>query len=79
MFYGELHLRSGSKRKVIDCRPSDGIALALRAKAPIYVAPRVFELALTPPAPAPDAEKKPEASKPKPAKRSARRSRRTSA
>jgi len=52
-FYGELHLASGRKGKVVDCRPSDGIALALRAKAPLYVAPHVFEAALTPPAPAP--------------------------
>jgi len=70
-FYGELHVRSGSRRKVLDCRPSDGIALALRAKAPIYVAPHVFEAALTPPAQEP-------AVKP-PATRSGRRSRPTSA
>jgi len=94
-FYGELHLRSGARRKVIDCRPSDGIALALRAKAPICVAPHVFDLAMMPPPvqqpePAKDAHEgkartrragspacpDPSLSTPK---RSARRSRRTSA
>jgi bifunctional DNase/RNase len=47
-FYGELHLRSGSKHKVLDCRPSDGLALAVRVKAPIYVAPHVLEAAQGP-------------------------------
>ncbi len=49
-FYGELHLKSGRQRRAIDCRPSDGIALALRAKAPLYVAAHVFDAALTAPA-----------------------------
>jgi bifunctional DNase/RNase len=47
-FYGELHLRSGSKRTVLDCRPSDGIALALRTKAPLYIAPHIFDLVSAP-------------------------------
>jgi len=42
-FIGELHLSRGKKRgPVLDCRPSDGIALALRAKAPIYVSEPVM-------------------------------------
>ena len=48
-FYGELHVSSGRKRKVLDCRPSDGMALAVRVKAPIYVAEHVLEQALAPP------------------------------
>jgi bifunctional DNase/RNase len=75
-FYGELHLQSGSRRKVIDCRPSDGMALALRAKAPIYVAPHVIEQAQAQPAPG---GKPAEGKAAKPLKLSVRRSRRTSA
>ena len=42
-FSGELHLGRGKKRgPVLDCRPSDGIALAVRAKAPIYVSKPVM-------------------------------------
>jgi bifunctional DNase/RNase len=53
-FYGELHLTAGGRHKVLDCRPSDGLALALRAKAPILVAPHVFAACGPPPiAPAP--------------------------
>jgi len=45
-FYGELHLKRGSKRgPVLDCRPSDGIGVALRAKAPIYVNSEVMDAA----------------------------------
>jgi bifunctional DNase/RNase len=36
-FYAVIHLSSGSVTRAIDARPSDAIALALRAKAPIYV------------------------------------------
>lgn len=36
-YYGTLVIRLGQRRHEIDCRPSDGIAIALRARAPIYV------------------------------------------
>jgi len=36
-FYAMLVIRQGRDRQEIDCRPSDGIAIALRAGAPIYV------------------------------------------
>jgi uncharacterized protein len=36
-FYAKLILRSDGELQEIDARPSDGIALALRMKAPIYV------------------------------------------
>jgi bifunctional DNase/RNase len=42
-YYAKLTVRVDSKVIDIDCRPSDAIALALRAKVPIYVADRVLE------------------------------------
>lgn len=43
VFYAKLALRSGDQRHEVDCRPSDSIALAVRFKAPIYVAESVLE------------------------------------
>jgi uncharacterized protein len=37
-YFGELHLEIGSMTKVIDARPSDSIAVALRMDAPIFAA-----------------------------------------
>lgn len=42
-FYAHLYLRNGSKEHVIDSRPSDAIAIALRTGAPIYVDKKVIE------------------------------------
>jgi len=36
-YYAEVHIEHEGKLKRIDCRPSDGIALALRADVPISV------------------------------------------
>jgi len=36
VYYAQLILSSGTKEVQVDCRPSDGIALALRGNAPIY-------------------------------------------
>lgn len=44
-FFAVLRLRQGSEQVLIDARPSDAIALALRFDCPIYVAPEVLELA----------------------------------
>lgn len=44
-YFAELVLSVGEKAMVFDARPSDAIALALRASAPIYVAPQVLEQA----------------------------------
>jgi bifunctional DNase/RNase len=44
-YYGVLTLRSGGRRIDIDVRPSDGIAVALRTRAPILVRASVFEAA----------------------------------
>jgi len=41
-FYAELHLNKGGAPVVIDARPSDAIALALRLEAPILVAEALF-------------------------------------
>ncbi len=41
-FYASILLQQGPKIHTIDARPSDAIALALGAKAPIFVAPNVL-------------------------------------
>ena len=41
-FYAELRLTTGSGPVVLDCRPSDAIALATRAGAPLFVAEAVL-------------------------------------
>lgn len=45
-YYGNLTVQIRGKSKEIDCRPSDGIALALRVKAPIFAAESVMRNAL---------------------------------
>ena len=40
-FYAKLIMRSDGELQEIDARPSDGIALALRMKAPIYVTDKI--------------------------------------
>lgn len=40
-FYAKLILRNDGELREIDARPSDGIALALRMKAPIYVTDKI--------------------------------------
>lgn len=44
-FYALLHLLGPAGERVIDARPSDAVALALRAQAPIFVAAKVLEMA----------------------------------
>ena len=44
-FYALIHLQVNGEAVAIDARPSDAVALALRAKAPIYVEERVLESA----------------------------------
>ena len=45
IYYAQLHLEAGGAPLTIDARPSDAIALALRARVPILVEDRVFEKA----------------------------------
>ena len=53
IYYATLHLTAGGHDMVLDSRPSDAIALAIRAKAPVLVEDRVFDKAGTtgPPTP----------------------------
>jgi len=44
-FYASIHLRTGASEVVIDARPSDAIALALRTHSPIYVEESVIQSA----------------------------------
>ena len=44
-FYALIHLSHEGKAFQVDARPSDAIALALRAQAPIFVESNVIELA----------------------------------
>ena len=44
-FFAVIELAVNGERVLVDSRPSDGIALALRAKAPIYVEEIVLEQA----------------------------------
>jgi uncharacterized protein len=46
-FYALIHLSIAGETRVIDARPSDAIALALRARAPIYVEDSVIDNAKT--------------------------------
>jgi bifunctional DNase/RNase len=42
-YYAMVHLKLSGRDLLIDSRPSDAIALALRTKSPIYVAKAVLE------------------------------------
>src|SRR3990172_7506272 len=44
-FYAHLYINVEGEEVVVDSRPSDAIALAVRAKAPIFVAKPVLESA----------------------------------
>ncbi|NLF25503.1 MAG: bifunctional nuclease family protein [Deltaproteobacteria bacterium] len=44
-YYAELILSIGDRAVILDSRPSDAIAVALRASAPIFVAEKVIEQA----------------------------------
>ena len=43
VYYATIHMRAHEKSVVIDARPSDAIALALRMSSPIYVDTRVLD------------------------------------
>src|SRR6185295_15247982 len=44
-FFAEIHLAPEETKRILDARPSDAIALALRAEAPIYVRRAVLDQA----------------------------------
>jgi bifunctional DNase/RNase len=43
-YYATLHLKSAGRTVLVDARPSDAIAIALRAHAPIFVREPLFAL-----------------------------------
>jgi hypothetical protein len=43
-FYANLHLNIEGREMIVDSRPSDAIALAVRVKAPIFIAESVIEV-----------------------------------
>ncbi len=43
VYYANIHLFVNSRRLIIDARPSDAIALALRTDAPIFVDKKVLD------------------------------------
>ena len=42
-YYAELYIHRGGEVQIIDCRPSDAIAVALKNKAKIFVSEQVIE------------------------------------
>jgi uncharacterized protein len=50
-YYATLYLTVGGSPMELDSRPSDAIALAIRAKAPVFAEERVFEKADRVPSP----------------------------
>lgn len=42
-FYGRLVLKKDGEYQYIDCRPSDGIALAVRFHAPVFIAESIMQ------------------------------------
>lgn len=46
-FYAYLQIRRGDETQLLDARPSDALALALRTRAPVFVDVRVLEQAKT--------------------------------
>jgi bifunctional DNase/RNase len=42
-FYAQIHLRVANRELLVDSRPSDAIALALRLAAPVFVEESVLE------------------------------------
>ena len=42
-YYGSLHIDTPEGEWILDCRPSDGMVIATRLGAPIYVAPQLFK------------------------------------
>ncbi|MEK7851797.1 MAG: bifunctional nuclease family protein, partial [Deltaproteobacteria bacterium] len=42
-FYATIYLKKGRKEVAVDARPSDALALALRAGCPIFVSDKVIE------------------------------------
>lgn len=55
-FYAELHLRVSGDERIISCRPSDAIALAVRTGAAIFATEELLDLVGQDPEPEADEE-----------------------
>lgn len=42
-FYAEIHVKQGGRTLVLDARPSDSLAVAVRARCPVFVTEDVFQ------------------------------------
>jgi len=42
-FFAEIQLEQGNKKFIMDARPSDSVAIAVRVRCPIFVAEEVFD------------------------------------
>jgi len=42
-FYAEIYLQKNGETLILDSRPSDAIALALRSESPIFMVPKLVE------------------------------------
>lgn len=45
-YYAELHIRSEGDLKVVDCRPSDAVAIALKNQSRIYISQYVYSTSI---------------------------------
>jgi uncharacterized protein len=43
IYLAELHLSVGVERRILSCRPSDGVAVAIRCGSPIFVTDEVLD------------------------------------
>ncbi len=42
-YYAELHIGNGNDLKILDCRPSDAVAIALKSEAKIFISDQVYQ------------------------------------
>jgi len=42
-YYAQLHIGNGTDSKILDCRPSDAVAIALKSEAKIFISDQVYE------------------------------------
>jgi len=42
-YYAKLYIGNGSVSQVLDCRPSDAVAIALKSNAKIYISEQVYQ------------------------------------
>jgi len=45
-YYAELHIRRNNDLTVVDCRPSDAVAIALKSHAAIYISQYVYSTSI---------------------------------